>query len=391
MDRALYAAANPAGSAAASVANVTRGLSAGGCGREIRLRLTANAHGPPSEAPLNLDLGSLSMTEIVRLQNLLQQELTRRFETSAAICFSDIAGSTPYFQRFGDSAGRQLQQLHIDLLNAELTAHDGRLVDTAGDGAVSYFPSASDAAAAMTSLQHRLTDANAHRARDHQLVLRIGMHFGRVLTDGIQVTGDVMNLCARIAGSAEPGEVRLSRILFQELDIAQRLKCRPLGDVELKGVGRSLALLTLDWLDRSRFPSAVRVRETGALIELPLQDIVSFGRMDIIEGMSANDIVLSLPDAMATRQISRWHFELRRRPDGYRLRAVSNHVTSVDGQMLQSGEEVTVGPGSTVNLSGVMTLDFVASHRGAGTRTDETMTFGEGAAAYEGPPVTGPL
>lgn len=325
---------------------------------------------------MNLELGSLSMTEIIRLQNLLQQELTRRFETSAAICFSDIAGSTAYFARFGDAAGRQMQQLHVDLLNHELGAHDGRLVDTAGDGAVSYFASASDAAAAMTALQHRLTDANTHRARDHQLVLRVGMHFGRVLTDGVQVTGDVMNLCARIAASAEPGEIRLSRTLFQELDIGQRLKCRPLGDVELKGAGRALALMSLDWLDRSRFPSAVRVRETGETIDLPMQDIVSFGRMDIIEGMSANDIVLSLPDAMATRQISRWHFELRRRPDGYRLRAVSNHVTLVDGQSLQSGDEVPVRPGSTVMLSGVMTLDFIASARGVGTRNDETMTFG---------------
>jgi class 3 adenylate cyclase len=32
-----------------------------------------------------------------------------------------------------------------------------------------------------------------------------------VLTDGVQVTGDVMNLCARIAASAEPGQIRLSR------------------------------------------------------------------------------------------------------------------------------------------------------------------------------------
>lgn len=326
--------------------------------------------------PPNLDLSSLSMTEIVRLQNLLQAELARRFETEAAVCFSDIVGSTAYFARFGDAAGRALQQLHVDLLNVELAAHEGRLVDTAGDGAVSFFKSASDATAAMISLQHHTADANAHRARDHQLVLRIGMHFGRVLTDGVAVTGDVMNLCARIAASAEPGEIRLSRTLFQELDIGQRLRCRPLGEVELKGAGRALALMTLDWLDRSRFPSAVRVHETGETIELPLKDIISFGRMDIIEGMSANDVVLSLADPMATRQISRWHFELRRHTDGYRLRAVSNHATAVNGRLLQSGEEVPVGPGSAVTLSGVMTLTFVASQRGAGTRADETMTFG---------------
>ena len=326
--------------------------------------------------PPDFDLGSLSMTEIIRLQTLLTQELSRRFETSATICFTDIAGSTAYFARFGDAMGRQLQQLHIDSLERVLATHDGRLVDTAGDGAVTFFTSASDAAAAMCALQHDLGGINTHRERDHQLVLRVGMHFGRVLTDGVQVTGDVMNLCARIVATAEPGQIRLSRDCFRELDIAQRLSCRPLGDVTLKGAGRSLELLTLDWLDRSRFPIAVRVRETGELIDLPLHDIVSFGRMDIIEGMTANDVVLTLPDAMATRQISRWHFELRRRTDGYLLRSITSHPTLVDGKPLQRGDEVPVGPGSVVGLSGVMTLDFIGSARNDGTRSDETMVLG---------------
>lgn len=323
-----------------------------------------------------INLGSLSMTEIIRLQTLLSQELSRRFETSATICFTDIAGSTAYFARFGDAQGRQLQQLHNDTLERVLAAHDGRLVDTAGDGAATFFKSASDAAAAMCALQVEVGRANAHRERDHQLVLRIGMHFGRVLTDGVQVSGDVMNLCARIAASADAGQIRLSRECFRELDIGQRLSCRPLGDFELKGVGRALSLMALDWLDRSRFPVAVVVRETSERIELPLQDIVSFGRMDIIEGMSANDVVLSLPDGMATRQISRWHFELRRRADGYFLRSVTTHPTLVDGHPVQRGDDVPVGPGTVVSLSGVMTLDLVGDARLDGTRSDETMVIG---------------
>lgn len=325
--------------------------------------------------PIEFDIGTLSMTEIFRLQNLLSQELSRRFETSAAICFTDIVGSTPYFARFGDVAGRQMQQLHIDQLSRVLADHGGRIVDTAGDGAVTFFPSANAAAAAMCQLQHQLSDENAHRERDHQLVLRIGLHWGRVLTDGVQVTGDVMNLCSRIAASAEPGQIRLSRDAFRELDLDHRLRCRPLGEVELKGVGRALPLLLLDWLDRDRFPTAVLVRETGERIALPQQDIVSFGRMDIIEGMSANDVVLTLPDGLATRQISRWHFELRRRTDGYMLRSVTTHPTHVDGKLLQRGDEVPVVPGSVVALSGVMTLDFIGTTRVDGTRSDETMIF----------------
>ncbi|GCL66253.1 adenylate/guanylate cyclase domain-containing protein [Pseudaquabacterium pictum] len=322
---------------------------------------------------LDLPLATLSMTEIIRLQTLLSQELTRRFEAAATVCFTDVVGSTAYFARFGDARGRQLQQLHVDALERALQAHGGRLVDTAGDGAVSIFSDATQAAQAMCALQHDLNAANRHRARDDQVVLRVGLHHGRVLTDGVQVTGDVMNLCARIAASAEPGQIRLSHDCFRELDNLQRLRCRPLGEVQLKGAGRAMALLSLHWLDRSRFPVAVRVRQTGEVIDLPLQDIVSFGRLDIIEGMTANDVVLALPDALATRQISRWHFELRRGPDGYVLRSVSTHPTVVDGLVLQRGEEAPALPGSVVVLSGVMTLDLLGRQQADDNPGDATM------------------
>jgi predicted component of type VI protein secretion system len=100
---------------------------------------------------------------------------------------------------------------------------------------------------------------------------------------------------------------------------------------------------------------------------------VSFGRLDIIEGMSANDVVLSLPDGMATRQISRWHFELRRRATGYMLRAVSDHPTQVDGQTVRLGEEVPVVPGSTVRLANVMTLALLSPRHPIGQTGDETL------------------
>ena len=324
---------------------------------------------------MNLDPSTLTMTEIIRLQTLLSQELSRRFETSAALAFTDIAGSTAYFARFGDEAGRQLQQLHIDLLEKVLAGHGGRIVDTAGDGAFTVFNAATPAAQAMTELLHLASEENQHREREHQLTLRVGLHWGRVLTDGVQVTGDAVNLCSRIAASADPGQIRLSRDVFQELGIGHRLLSRPLGAVELKGAGRSVELMSLEWRDQTRFPTSVMIRETGAQIVLPAQDIVSFGRLEIIEGMNANDVVLSLPDPVASRQISRWHFELRRRPAGYVLRAVSSQLTTVDGVPVAHGEDVPIVPGSVVVLAEVMTLTFVSPHQHDGDSSDETTHY----------------
>src|SRR5436190_528217 len=277
------------------------------------------------------DFSTLSMTEIIRLQNLLQQELTRRFERPLAIAFSDIVGSTPYFARFGDAAGRQLQQLHIDLLNECLPRQHGRVVDTAGDGAFLAFPAADAAIVALIEFQNLISRENMQRARDHQLQVRIGVHWGPVLTDGQIVSGDSVNLCARVAASSNIGEIRVTREVFQDLALAHRLNCRPVGPVELKGVSRQVELLAFDWRDHSTFPSMIRIEETNEQITLPQQDIISFGRLREHEGTAANDVVLTLDDPQQARQISRWHFELRRFPDGFRLRPVSEGVTEVDG------------------------------------------------------------
>jgi len=331
--------------------------------------------------PMNLDPAQLTMTEIIRLQTLLSEELARRFETSMALAFSDIVDSTAYFSRFGDPAGRQLQQLHFDLLTNALPVSGGRIVDTAGDGAFACFPSAVAAAEAMTALLHGISSANVHRSREQQLTVRIGLHWGHVPSDGNQVTGDAVNLCARLAASAGPGQIRLSRELFQELDATHRLLCRRLGPVTFKGAGREVEVLCLAWRDPARFPSQILIRETGERIDLPAQDIVTLGRLKTIEGMLANDIVLELPDAAATRRISRWHCELRRGPGGYLLRAVSGQSTVVDGVPLLVGQDVPIAPGTVVELAGVMTLQFVSATFAGSADEGTSITRGHGPQA----------
>ncbi len=322
------------------------------------------------------DFSTLSMTEIIRLQNLLQQELTRRFERPLAIAFSDIVGSTPYFARFGDAAGRQLQQLHIDLLNECLPRQNGRVVDTAGDGAFLAFPAADAAIVALMEFQNLISRENMQRARDHQLQVRIGVHWGPVLTDGEIVSGDSVNLCARVAASSNIGEIRVTREVFQDLALAHRLNCRPVGPVELKGVSRQVELLAFDWRDHSTFPSMIRIEETNEQITLPQQDIISFGRLREHEGTAANDVVLTLDDPQQARQISRWHFELRRFPDGFRLRPVSEGVTEVDGAPITKGSEVVVKPGAKIRVARVLTLTLASAPRNVQQNADETRLVG---------------
>jgi class 3 adenylate cyclase len=312
--------------------------------------------------PLGKSIDTLTMTQIIRLQNALSRELTRRFEKTLTLAFADIVGSTGYFERFGDEAGRKLQQRHFDLLHQGAEPAAGRIVDTAGDGGFVVFPSGDAAASALIALQNQISVDNAARPREHQLDVRLGFHVGAVLTDGVQVTGEAVNLAARVAASGAPGEIRLTREAFHGLgNVSFRLSSRALGSATLKGISREVELFTLEWRDRTLFPQAIRVRETGEEIPLPLKDTIAFGRLARNDdGFPANDIVLSLPDETDSRKISRWHFELRRHPTGLVLRAISDKLTEVDGETLTKGAEALIKPGCLVRAGRVMTLKFTS-------------------------------
>jgi class 3 adenylate cyclase len=325
---------------------------------------------------VDLDLDSLGLTEIIRLQNRLSEILRRRFTKTLALCFTDIVGSTAYFTRFGDEAGRRLQQRHFDLLDRALLPAGGRVVDTAGDGAFACFESLESAASALVELFRLLYEDNAGRARDEELRVRAGLHWGEVLADGDVVSGEAVNLCSRVAQTGGAMEIRLTREAFRELPNAMKLRCLRLPPEPLKGIPGVVEILALGFRDRTLFPIAVRVEETGVEVALPEQDTISFGRLsDDHVGPSGNDVVLAAADPAVTLNISRFHFELRRKADGFVLRSLTSRATEIDGREIPEGGEARLAPGSVVRVARVLTLRFVAPPSGedAGLTTLQTL------------------
>jgi class 3 adenylate cyclase len=304
------------------------------------------------------DFESLSLTEVIQLQNHLSEMVKRRFERTLALAFTDIVGSSTYFARFGDEAGRRLQQEHIDALDHATRSTQGWIIDTAGDGAFVAYPSVPAATTALTELLARTSQSNSARQAEHQLLIRCGVHWGAALNDGKLVTGDAVNLCARVASSASGGEIRVTKAAFLELPHNERLRCRTLPPESLKGIPNPVDMLRYEWRDSKRFPSTVMVDETGQTIALPSRDTITFGRLGEVDGMPGNDVVLLHPDRALAAKVSRWHFELRRHATGFVLRTVSNNSTEVDGHAVEQGKDVPVLPSSVIKLAGVLTLRF---------------------------------
>ncbi len=319
---------------------------------------------------MSLDFESLSLTEIIQLQNQLSVFLARRYEKCQAVVFSDITGSTAYFARFGNETGRRLQQRHADLILKSIEGSGGRIVDTAGDGVFLCFPHVSSAIETMSRFQSLRVLANHNIPREHQFTTRTAIHWGAVLTDGVIATGDPVNLCAKIAATAKPGEIYVTNAVFLELNVQQRLRCRRIEPATVTGVCEPIDVFTFAWADTERFPAAVIIEETGEHISLPLHPIITFGRLRDMNGKKANDIVLTHNDLSLVQQISRWHFEVRRMPDGLILRSVSIQPTEVNGKAVSKGEEAAIAAGTIVRLSNVLTLRFTSSMPGVPTQDD---------------------
>lgn len=304
-----------------------------------------------------IDYDKLSLTEFIKLRESIEREIHARFEQDLALVFSDVVGSTAYFERHGVVAGRALLQRHVDFLRA--VPNPGRIVDTAGDGAFVVFPDVSQAAAAMEALQNSIARDNAQIPPEQSLGVRVGIHWGCILTDGALVTGDGVNLAARIASSASRGEILLSRAAASALDSRFRPRCKPLGPREMKGITDPVEIVSLEWRDPALFPRRIRIQETGEEIEIPSLDVVRFGRLETVGDQVANEVVLTHPnDKLATR-ISRWHIELHRKHDGLWLHPVSKgSTTTLNGQVVRHGDSARVRPGDEIRLSGILTLRF---------------------------------
>lgn len=309
---------------------------------------------------MSIDFESLTLREIIRLQNQLSTCLARRFEKWLAIIFSDIVGSTAYFQRYGDQAGRQIHQQHLDLLAANLEGSEGRIVDTAGDGALLAFTRIEDATEFSIRLHRARWHAHRSTLPEHRWQTRTCIHWGPTLTDGTTVAGDTVNLCAKLAATARAEEILLTSQAVSELPKPYRTACHPLDPIHLVGLPGTFEAFQLHWRDPREIPRYLVILETGRRIAIPDKAVISCGRFSDQTSGNSNDIILALPDPLLSQRISRWHFELRCEADQLFLRAVSDKPTVVNGINLRKGEQAAVESGACVQLSEVMTVTFEA-------------------------------
>jgi class 3 adenylate cyclase/tetratricopeptide (TPR) repeat protein len=127
----------------------------------------------------------------------------------------------------------------IDRVIAQvLPAHDGRLVKSLGDGMMLEFPRVLAALRAAFDIQFLSRDDNAELPPERKMWLRVGAHVSMVFADERDLYGHGVNLAARLATLAGPGEVVVSAEVCDLLTPQLDAEVEDLGECYLKHVQR---------------------------------------------------------------------------------------------------------------------------------------------------------
>jgi adenylate cyclase len=162
--------------------------------------------------------------------------LRRRLRRPPAVCFLDITGYTRLTEQRGDEAAADLAARLATLVRRSAQEHGGTPVKWLGDGVMFYFRAPGAAVLAAVEMV-------AGIGRQGLPPARVGIHAGPVVFQEGDYFGRTVNLAARIAEYARPGEVLVSH---QVVDAAEggSVAFTEIGPVELKGVSGSLRLYT---------------------------------------------------------------------------------------------------------------------------------------------------
>jgi adenylate cyclase len=154
--------------------------------------------------------------------------LYRRLHRPPAVCFLDITGYTRLTEERGDEAAADLAARLGTFVRRSSQEHRGTPVKWLGDGVMFYFEEPGNAVLAALDMVEGVATHSLPPAH-------VGIHAGPVVFQEGDYYGRTVNVAARIAEYARPGEVLVTQ---EVVDAAHESPVTfiEIGPVELKGV-----------------------------------------------------------------------------------------------------------------------------------------------------------
>ena len=172
----------------------------------------------------------------------LAQETAREVRKTVTVLFCDVTGSTALGERLDPEAMRKLMARYFDMARGILERHGASVEKFIGDAVMAVFgipqvheDDALRATRAALALRDSVTE----------LQLRIGVNTGEVVagTGETLVTGDAVNVAARLEQAASPGEVLLGEQTYRL--VRDAVEAERIDPIEAKGKARPVGAYRL--------------------------------------------------------------------------------------------------------------------------------------------------
>jgi class 3 adenylate cyclase/tetratricopeptide (TPR) repeat protein len=176
---------------------------------------------------------------------------------TVTVVFADVTGSTALGERLDPESLRGIMSRYFDEMRSAVESHGGTVEKFIGDAVMAAFgvpivheDDALRAVRAALEMREILASLNEELDRDWgaRLQIRTGVNTGEVVAgdpSGGQsfVTGDAVNVAARLEQAAEPGEILIGMETYRLVRDAARVE--PIDPLELKGKAEGVAAFRL--------------------------------------------------------------------------------------------------------------------------------------------------
>jgi adenylate cyclase len=137
-----------------------------------------------------------------------------RGDEPLAILFTDLVGFSDWALEAGDDTALELLRTVGRTVDPAIKAREGRIVKRLGDGVMAVFDEAAQAVDAALEASRAVGEIDLD---GYSPELRAGIHFGKPRKLGSDYFGVDVNVAARVADAAGPGEVLISESVCEQI------------------------------------------------------------------------------------------------------------------------------------------------------------------------------
>ena len=204
----------------------------------------------PSEIKdVNETASSGSVEELLERRQKIDHLIESKYKRSIVILFSDIVGSTRFFEQRGDIEGRAMVSRHHRIMFPVIKKYGGNIIKTMGDSIMASFEDVFAGCRCARDMQSSLLQENQTISPEDRISIRIAVHFGKAVIEKDDVFGDAVNVASRIEKYTDGDQIMLSKAMVDALQNNPEYTIVHVGSVEMKGKAERMSLYRLKWYD----------------------------------------------------------------------------------------------------------------------------------------------